>query len=210
MEWQQIAAFLLAATLMVISPGPNGLLIAKTAASAGRAAGFANIVGFFTAFYLHGALSIAGVSVILLKSAAAFAVLKYLGAIYLIWIGIKSLRGAICGSGAAVAPIQRPVRSVQWAYAEGLLTNALNPKVSMFYLAVFPQFVQGTPSPWGAAAVLVTLHALVNLVWFGGMVLVITSGRMRAMPLGISRILQGAAGVFFVGFGILLGRLRAL
>src|SRR4026207_999178 len=81
--WSEILAFMLAATLLVTSPGPNGVLIATTVSSSGRGAGFANIAGFFTAFYVHGALSILGISIILLKSATAFAVVKYLGAAYL-------------------------------------------------------------------------------------------------------------------------------
>lgn len=90
MGWSEVAAFMLATTLLVVSPGPNGVLIAKTVPTSGREAGFANIAGFFLAFYVHGTLSIIGISVILLQSAIAFAIVKYLGAIYLCWIGLKS------------------------------------------------------------------------------------------------------------------------
>ena len=83
MTWSQILAFMLTATLLVTSPGPNGMLIAKTVPTSGRAAGFANIFGFFTAFYVHGALSILGISIILMKSAVAFAIIKYIGVAYL-------------------------------------------------------------------------------------------------------------------------------
>jgi len=79
----------------VISPGPNGVLIAKTVPTSGRVAGLANVAGFVTAFYLHGALSILGISLILVQSAMAFAVVKYLGAAYLFWIGAKALYTAI-------------------------------------------------------------------------------------------------------------------
>ena len=105
MGWSEILAFMLAATLLVTSPGPNGVLIVRTVSSSGRATGFANIVGFFAAFYMHGALSILGISIILLKSATAFAVVKYLGAAYLCWIGIKSLVDALRGSGATAAVV---------------------------------------------------------------------------------------------------------
>src|SRR3546814_2279045 len=77
-----------------MSPGPNGVLIAKTVPTSGRAAGFANVAGFVAGFYLHGSLSIFGISLILLRSAEAFFVVKMLGAAYLCWIGIKALRDA--------------------------------------------------------------------------------------------------------------------
>jgi hypothetical protein len=79
MEWSEIASFALVASLLVISPGPNGVLVARTVPTSGRSAGFANVAGFVTGFYLHGAFSIFGISIILLQSATAFAIVKMLG-----------------------------------------------------------------------------------------------------------------------------------
>jgi threonine/homoserine/homoserine lactone efflux protein len=121
--------------------------------------------------------------------------------------------GGVCRaeiSGRGLFDLDRDQISAWRAYIEGLLTNVLSPKVSMFYLAVFPQFVQGSASPWAAAMGLITLLGLVNFLWFGSMVLVIASGRARGVPPRMSRAVQGAAGMFFIGFGILLGRLRAM
>ena len=82
----EIMTFTFVAILLVVSPGPNGLLLAKTVPISGKNAGFANIAGFISAFYLHGALSILGISVILTSSAEAFFIVKVLGACYLIFI----------------------------------------------------------------------------------------------------------------------------
>lgn len=90
----EIVAFATVAALLVVSPGPNGVLIARTVPSAGPGAGWWCIAGFATAFYVHGALSIFGLSVILLNSAWAFTLVKWAGAAYLAWIGIKALREA--------------------------------------------------------------------------------------------------------------------
>lgn len=79
MAWSDILTFTMVASLLVMSPGPNGVLIAKTVPTSGRAAGFANVAGFVAAFYLHGAMAILGISLILVQSAVAFAVVKYLG-----------------------------------------------------------------------------------------------------------------------------------
>jgi threonine/homoserine/homoserine lactone efflux protein len=173
MEPVHFLAFAGVAALLVMSPGPNGVLIAKTVPTSGRGAGFANVAGFVVAFYLHGALSIFGISIILMRSAEAFFVVKMLGAAYLCWIGFKALRDAWRGIARAteVAPARRRRRLAK-AFAEGFVTNALNPKVSMFYLAAFPQFIPLGEGAVQAAFLMVCVHALLNAVWFGAMILV--------------------------------------
>ena len=127
------------AALLIMSPGPNGVLIAKTVPTSGRAAGFANIGGFVVAFFVHGTFAIFGLSLLLLQSANLFTAVKLAGAAYLIWIGIKALRDAWRGLPAAltqVAPARRR-RSLAKAFGDGIVTNALK-KVAMFYIAAFP------------------------------------------------------------------------
>ena len=85
------------ASLLVMSPGPNGVLLAKTVPTSGRAAGFANVAGFVAAFYVHSAMAILGISILLVQSVTAFIIVKYLGAAYLIWIGVKALKAAYKG-----------------------------------------------------------------------------------------------------------------
>ena len=109
-----------------MSPGPNGVLIAKTVPTSGRGAGFVNIAGFVAAFYVHGALSAFGISLILVKSAEAFFVLKIIGAAYLCWIGLKALRDAWKGVAtiAATAPARRPVSSGRRLWKTGARRHA--------------------------------------------------------------------------------------
>lgn len=211
MHWADIVTFTLAATLLVTSPGPNGALIARTVPTSGTAAGFANIAGFFTAFYIHGTLSILGISIILLQSATAFAIVKYLGTAYLIWIGVKSLWLALRSDRSAsvkVAPARRK-RSLWRAYVEGLLTNGLNPKVSMFYLAVFPQFIPASAHPVANAYLLVVVHSMINLIWFTVMVLLFLRLTRFARNNSFQRWLKGATGAVFIGFGVKLAGYRA-
>ncbi|MEW2913758.1 LysE family transporter [Leisingera sp. JC11] len=209
MTWSEIAAFAFVAALLVMSPGPNGFLIAKTVPASGRAAGFANIAGFVAAFFLHGALSILGLSIILVKSATAFAVLKYLGAAYLCWIGIKALIAAFKGvaPAARITPAKRR-RTQARAFGEGFLTNALNPKVSMFYLAAFPQFITAGETPAASAFLLVALHAAIAALWFGMMVLLFTRLTAAAGSGSFQRWLKGVTGVVFIGFGLKLASFR--
>ena len=202
MTWSDILTFAIVASLLVMSPGPNGVLIAKTVPTSGRAAGLANIAGFVAAFYAHGALSILGISVILVQSAHAFTIVKLIGAAYLCWIGVKALWDAVRGVNLtpAVTPARRR-RNLAVACGEGFLTNALNPKVSMFYLAAFPQFISEGDSALGAGFLLVTLHCLINAVWFGAMVLLLSRLSRAARNATFQRWLKGVTGVVFLGFG---------
>lgn len=210
MTLAEILTFALVAGLLVISPGPNGVLIARTVPTSGRQAGFANIVGFVGAFYMHGALSILGLSLILVQSALAFTIVKYLGAAYLCWIGLRALVAAVKGEDTpseGVSPAKRQ-RTLRHACVEGFLTNALNPKVSMFYLAAFPQFIAlGEASP-AASFMLVTVHALINLLWFGAMVMLLS--RITAVARGgtFQRWVKGITGVVFLAFGAKLATIR--
>ncbi|WP_299840579.1 LysE family translocator [uncultured Paracoccus sp.] len=209
MDLTQILTFASVTALLVMSPGPNGLLIAKTVPISGRAAGFANIAGFIAAFFVHGTLSILGISAILMASATAFAFIKLLGAAYLIWIGVKALIGAWRGGKLPreVQAARRP-RSLHRAFVEGFLTNALNPKVSMFYLAAFPQFIAASHAGIGSAYLLVVIHSLINALWFGWMVLMFARLGRFSRSARMQRWLKGVTGVVFIGFGLKLASLR--
>jgi len=210
LELVQLVTFTLVVLLLVVSPGPNGLLIAKTVPSAGKKAGFVNIAGFIAAFYVHGALSILGISVILTKSAEAFFVFKMLGALYLIWIGCKSLVAAFSKSVEIKAvKSEEAQRTLVAAFFEGFLTNVLNPKVSMFYLAAFPQFIPLGDSAMVYALLLVSVHAFLNMAWFSAMVLLFSRFAGAAKNHIFQKRLKGVTGLFFMGFGAKLMTLEA-
>lgn len=205
----ELLAFTIVAALLVVSPGPNGVLIAKTVPTSGKAAGFANIAGFFAAFYVHGALSILGISIILVQSAEAFFIVKMLGAAYLCYIGAKALWQAWRGVVApvATAPARRR-RTLARAVGEGFLTNALNPKVSMFYLAAFPQFMPANAEAAAWAFALVVIHSFLNVIWFSALVFLFASLRTLGGKPWMQRWLKAVTGAVFVGFGLKLATLR--
>ncbi len=209
MSLETLLSFTLVAALLVMSPGPNGVLIAKTVPTSGRAAAFSNVGGFVSAFFLHGSLSILGISVILVHSAEAFFVVKMVGAAYLFWIGLKALRDAL--SRKVIASKVQPARSKRTlvrAFGEGFLTNALNPKVSMFYLAAFPQFIPAGEGAIAASMMLVATHSLINAVWFGAMIMLLAKVSRAAGNPSFQRWLKGVTGLVFMGFGLKLATLR--
>jgi len=210
MDLNNILAFIAVATLLVVSPGPNGFLITKTVPMSGQKAGFANIWGFVAAFYVHGTLSIFGISVLLVQSAQAFFIFKMLGAAYLIWIGIKALFSAFKGNASNI-PKQPPsnIKSVSMraAFTEGFLTNVLNPKVSMFYLAAFPQFISVNEGIMSAYA-LVAAHSVVNFAWFSLMVVMLSRIKNSTNNQVFKRWLNSITGIVFIGFGSKLALMK--
>ena len=209
MDLTQILTFAMVSGLLVMSPGPNGVLISRTVPTSGRVAGFANITGFVAAFYVHGALSIFGISVLLVRSAELFFWFKMAGAAYLTYLGLRALYEAWRGTvnTTQVKPAVRK-RTLFAAAGEGFLTNVLNPKVSMFYLAAFPQFISTGSDSVQSAFLLVGVHALLNVVWFVAMVLLIDRLRAASHSARVQRFIKGATGLIFMGFAAKLAAFR--
>lgn len=204
-----IVSFAFVAALLVISPGPNGVLIARTVPTSGKAAGFANVFGMASAMYVHGALVVSGVSIILVRSAELFTIVKLAGAAYLCWIGVRALYDAWRGDIVNLdVPPARRKRTLARAYGEGLLTNTLNPKVAMFYLAAFPQFVPYEEMNAANTFLLVFIHSTLNLIWFSAMVALFARVMEFAKDGRVTRWIKGVTGVVFLGLGAKLAALR--
>ncbi|HFQ92885.1 MAG TPA: LysE family translocator [Anaerolineae bacterium] len=143
--------FLSAAVLLNLSPGPDMAFILGQAAGNGRRAGFAAMLGIWSGTFLHVILAAVGLSAILAASDAAFALVKWAGAAYLVWLGLHALfsRGSPLTRNAAADTLPQKPRA--WAiYRQGALVSALNPKVAIFFLAFLPQFVVPGAGPVGA------------------------------------------------------------
>ncbi|MEO0636160.1 MAG: LysE family translocator [Pseudomonadota bacterium] len=208
MDLQSLTTFAFVAALLVMSPGPNGLLVAKTVATQSPSAGFANIAGFVAAFCLQGALSIMGVAALLVQSAQLFTAFKLLGAAYLIYLGVRALIDATKSVESKPTPSTSSIKRNRNAFLEGFLTNALNPKTAMFYLAAFPQFIPAGSGAWVAAASLVAVHCALNAIWFSGMIAVLSRvGPRVAKPL-TQRLLKSFTGAIFIAFGVKLAATR--
>ena len=126
-----------------------------------------------------------------------------LGAAYLIWIGVKALVGAFrVGVEKLPDSLQEKTKPflIKTAFLEGFLTNALNPKVSMFYLAAFPQFISVNGDAFDVYA-LVTLHALTNFFWFSAMILAFSHFKTTKASIQFKKWIKLLTGVVFVGFG---------
>lgn len=197
-----LALFAGAALLLNLTPGPDMLFVAGTAASRGRGAGVMAALGVGAGCVFHTLLAALGLTALLATSDLAFHAVKVLGAAYLVWTGVQMLRSRPAQEAAGAAP--RRAGSPFW---QGALTNALNPKVALFFLAFLPQFIDaGASSQALALLVLGTLFnvggTLVNLV-----VALAASGAAAGLSGRGGRAgawFQRAAGVLFVGLGVKL------
>jgi threonine/homoserine/homoserine lactone efflux protein len=207
----QLWAFLLVATLLAVTPGADTLLVARNALGRGRTAGVATIAGIAAGCFVHAGLSAVGVSLILVRSAEAFHALKWGGAAYLIVLGIQSIRGWWRADDVAPAPAtadretgSRRLRS----FLEGLLTNLLNPKVGLFYLAFLPQFIRPGDAVFARSLLLGGLHVGIGVVWLS----LLSLSLVRIRPLVESRLwrarLEGASGAVLIALGVRLAAER--
>ncbi len=135
-----ITFFLLAALGLLLLPGPAVLYIITRSVAQGRRAGLASVLGIELASLTHAVAAALGLSALLLTSALAFSVVKYLGAAYLIYLGVRTL---LAREELQQAPVQVP-RSFSQVFAQGFLVNLLNPKTALFFYAFLPQFVDPT------------------------------------------------------------------
>jgi threonine/homoserine/homoserine lactone efflux protein len=133
-----IGVFALAATLLLLTPGPAVLFIVARSVEQGRIAGLASVFGITTGTLVHVLASTLGLSALLASSAVAFAVVKYAGAGYLIYMGVRRI---LRRTDAPGSPSKLPRRSLGRLYRDGFIVNLLNPKTALFFLAFLPQFV---------------------------------------------------------------------
>ena len=131
------AAFAAASLALLIVPGPSVLYIVTRSVDQGKAAGLVSVLGIHTGSIVHVAAAALGLSAILASSALAFGIVKYAGAAYLIWLGIKAIRD----TGEERTDLWGREHSLARIYAQGVVVNILNPKTALFFLAFLPQFV---------------------------------------------------------------------
>jgi threonine/homoserine/homoserine lactone efflux protein len=197
--------FLAAALVIAAIPGPGIFYVAARTMSEGRASGFASTAGTALGGLVHVVAGSLGISAIILASAELFAVVKFVGALYLVWLGIKTFRSA----GRTLSLESAPAGDIR-AFRDGVLVEALNPKTAAFFLAFIPQFLD----PAGASptlqftllgAISVTLNTLADVV----VVLMASATRTQLIgrPQLMRRLAQGS-GVFVAGLGLSLALAR--
>lgn len=199
--------FVAAGLLLNITPGADLALIGARSAGQGFRSGAAAALGVGAGCFVHVAGAALGLSALIAGSATAFTVLRWLGAAYLVWLGIGLLRSAPGGAAADAAAHAQPAQgTVRRAFAQGFLTNALNPKVALFFLAFLPQFIDADAAHKGWAFI-----ALGTVFAFNGTLVNVAFAALVARLRhalggghGIGRWLSRGVGVLFIALGVRL------
>lgn len=204
-----LVPFIGIAALLTITPGPDMAIVTRTALQHGRRAAAWASLGICSGLLVWAAASAIGVAALLATSSAAYRTLRLLGAAYLVWLGLQSLRSA--RRGAPVEPSTDPVVEAQrdrTAFRRGLVNNLLNPKIAVFYTTFLPQFVAPGQPVLATSLLLATIHLAMGVVWLTAYAWAVTrvSATMRSDR--VRRSLEGLTGMVLVGFGLRLAAER--
>jgi RhtB (resistance to homoserine/threonine) family protein len=211
----QVLVFTGVAALLTITPGADTFLVIRNVLRGGRRAGVATTFGICCGLFVHAVLSALGLSIVLMHSANAYLVLKWAGALYLMWLGFGSIRDAIRGGDGAWSRSERATadsprgRRVaafrgRYPFLEGLATNVLNPKVAVFYLAFLPQFIGPGDPALTKSLVLAGIHFVQGIVWLVGLAFLFDRGRVVLASARARRSLEAVSGAVLLGFGVRL------
>ncbi|TYT74232.1 LysE family translocator [Desulfobotulus mexicanus] len=209
-----VIAFLSAMLILTLAPGADTFLVIRNTLKGGQQQGSITSLGVCSGLFVHAALSACGISLILMHSATVFSFVKILGALYLIWLGLKSLKSAtkpaeeLSSLDFSCEKTQR--KSVYKAFQEGFISNVLNPKTAVFYLAFLPQFIQAGDSVLLKSFFLAGLHFIMALIWLCMVAHGLHRIRHCLKKPAFTRWMEGISGGILVGFGIRLGLVKSL
>lgn len=200
-----LPAFLLAVVLISASPGPALALITRRAALQGARGALPTILGLEAGLYVWALLAGAGLAALVAASETAYLVLRVVGAIVLIGLGVRAWRSAWAdrtdaGGGVEVGPRQR--RNAWFAFGEGAMVQLANPKAAVFMFAFYPQFVPADRPLLQTTALLALLQVAIEICLYGGFALAIGRAGAWFRRRTIQRRLEAASGTVLIGLGV--------
>ncbi|MFM5087858.1 LysE family translocator [Aeromonas media] len=201
-----LALFIVSGLLLNMMPGPDSLLIMLRSGSQGWRAGSVAALGIGTGTMVHVLAAALGLSAVLSASAELFAVIKLMGALYLVYLGLSMFWQGTKAPSATNAAVALPVLSYGRIFRQGLLTNVLNPKVALFFLAFVPQFIDpAAPQKALAFIVLGCIFNINGMIWCHLLAFSTAyASRMMRLPARLGCWLNRVMGGLFVGLGIKL------
>lgn len=194
-------AFIPVAAILTVTPGSDTMLVVNNTLTRSTGAGLSTVAGINSGLLIHALASAMGLSLILMKSATAFEMVKLVGALYIVWLGIQSLRKGFKKEEEAKSTVDA-LRGKRSSFKEGFLTNVLNPKVAVFYLALLPQFISPDESIVRKSLLLMAIHFSMGIIWFS--TVVFTLGKLRRLVSSSSfrKRLEKISGIVFIFLGL--------
>ncbi len=196
--------FALTSFLLIIVPGPDTAIVTRNTIVHKTTGGFQTLIGTCLALSIHTTAAVIGLSAIIMQSAVIFTIFKYVGAAYLIYLGVKALfemkkRGYGSVDEEEALPSQNKSLMLQ-----GFLTNISNPKVAVFFLTLMPQFVQPGANTIVTFSILGAIYLIIQFLWFVAYIYVINYARVWMKKASVKKAMDGLTGAVFIGFGLRL------
>jgi threonine/homoserine/homoserine lactone efflux protein len=212
----ELLSFLGMVILLVMFPGPNTVLIMQSVGLYGKRTGFGNVLGIASGLYIHALAAVAGLSVIIAQSAGIYRLIQLLGAIYIIYLGIRSffLKPLSIGehTGASInnsgdlganprSALLMPQMHLFPAFTKGLFSTLFNPKIALFFVAIFPQFIHNQNAVLSTSLFLTLLYSLISATWYSLLVIFVDKFRRVLIRQRIQRIIQYFTGLLLIALG---------
>ncbi len=205
MEILNVEAFLVAITILTLTPGLDTALVIRNTSRAGVADGSMTSLGICCGLFVHATCSAIGISAILAGSAQLFEIVKMIGAAYLIWLGLTSLRSLARGQkGIHIAQVNGRSLNFKRSFREGFLSNVLNPKTAVFYLAFLPQFVNPQGSAIAQSLLMAGIHFMIAMVWQCALACALSSAKKLLKSASFMKWMEGTTGAVLVALGVVL------
>jgi RhtB (resistance to homoserine/threonine) family protein len=199
---QNLLSFTILAGLLTMLPGLDTAQVLRSVTIGGKSTAYATVAGILTGVWIWGAAAALGISALLVASHIAYTLVKWSGAAYLIYLGIKMLRESRQITHESVQAKIADKTSSRKAFNRALLINLTNPKTGVFYIAILPQFLpQEFPALVGGL-LLATIHNLLALIWFTMMIYGASFAKETLRNPRVQKIIEQASGVALIGFGI--------
>ncbi|MBO0962410.1 LysE family translocator [Neobacillus sp. MM2021_6] len=202
---QHFYLFILMCILLIILPGPDTAMTTKNTLTVGRSGGMKTLFGTCCALLIHTFAAVVGLSAIIVKSALLFSIFKYAGAIYLAYIGFKTLWSLRSGEVAASVDTNGENKyGKKSCFRQGFLTNLLNPKVAIFFLTFLPQFVDRGSDTFFPFLIMGITYTVLTLFWFILFIYLINQISAFMKKPSTQKVVQGITGIALLGFGLKL------
>jgi threonine/homoserine/homoserine lactone efflux protein len=185
--------FLPIAALLTITPGPGTAMVVRSALRDGWRAGVLTVAGNSVGVVAWALLSVLGISALVAASEAAFMALKVVGALVLVWLGVQSLRGS------AEDPVEAPPRRRGHAFRDGLITSLANPKLAVFFVALFPQFIESGAEVVPTTLLMAGLIVAFDFAWYTSLAVLVSRAKHRVMR---SRWVERTTGAVLIALGV--------
>ncbi|AZU61610.1 LysE family translocator [Neobacillus mesonae] len=202
---QHFYPFIVLCILLIILPGPDTAIATKNTLTVGKTGGLKTLFGTCCALLIHTTAAVIGLSALIVKSAMLFSILKYVGAVYLGYLGFKTLWSLRKKEASDVLETASILEEGQMnCFRQGFLTNLLNPKVAVFFLTFLPQFVDHGQEPLLPFLIMGLTYTLLTLIWFIPYIYLINQISAFMKRPSTEKAVQGLTGIALLGFGIKL------